>query len=99
MTIFPCLPCIIQPVVPVQLTVTFSLGFNPNYLITLSGNIPYYFMPQFPLLTFLLPHPLGVSHCCFCPLAIFPCFPSLSCPKVTTLFSIHSHVTPFIQLR
>ena len=25
MTIFPCLPCIIQPVVPVQLTVTFSL--------------------------------------------------------------------------
>ena len=48
------------------------LDFNLNYLITLFGIIPYYFMPQFPLLTFLLPHPLGVSHCHFCPLAIFP---------------------------
>ena len=48
------------------------LGFNLNYLITLSGTIPYYFTLQFPLLTFLLPYPLEASHCHFCPLAIFP---------------------------
>ena len=33
MTIFPCLPCIIQPVVPVQLTVTFSLLKMSSVLI------------------------------------------------------------------
>lgn len=96
MTVFPDFPlynsaCCTNTIINSAIcTLENVLDFTINDLDALSMAPSHIILGSTSSSDPLLPHPLGILYLLFCPLAVFPCFLSVSCSEVTPLFSIQS---------